>query len=96
MGVKFVKNRGLFRFFTIIFLFSKTILTYDRLSVLFYIFTSVYIAYNIQRKTFNFAYVTRKYIYALELKLNSTPAKALQQILKKEYLRPYQTDKRKK
>jgi hypothetical protein len=39
---------------------------------------------------------TDHYIYALELKLNSTPAKALQQILQKEYLSPYQTDKRKK
>jgi hypothetical protein len=39
---------------------------------------------------------TDHYIYALELKLNSTPAKALQQILQKEYLAPYQTDKRKK
>jgi hypothetical protein len=39
---------------------------------------------------------TDNYIYALELKLNSTPAKALQQILKKEYLSPYQMDKRKK
>jgi hypothetical protein len=39
---------------------------------------------------------TDNYIYALELKLNSTPAKALQQILQKEYLRPYQMDKRKK
>jgi hypothetical protein len=39
---------------------------------------------------------TDKYVYALELKLNSTPAKALQQILLKGYLFPYQTDKRKK
>jgi hypothetical protein len=39
---------------------------------------------------------TDHYIYALELKLNSTPVKALQQILQKEYLSPYQTDKRKK
>ena len=40
--------------------------------------------------------VTEKYIYALELKLNSTPTLALQQILKKEYLLPYQMDKRPK
>jgi hypothetical protein len=32
----------------------------------------------------------------LELKLNSTPAKALQQILKNEYLRPFQADQREK
>lgn len=33
-------------------------------------------------------------IYALELKLNSTPQKALQQIVEKGYLKPYQLDKR--
>lgn len=40
--------------------------------------------------------LTDQYIYALELKLNSTPAKALQQILKNEYLRPFQADQREK
>ncbi len=39
---------------------------------------------------------TSNYIYALELKLNATPQEALDQILKKGYLRPYQADKRKK
>jgi hypothetical protein len=38
--------------------------------------------------------LTEKYIYALELKLNATPKKALKQLLDKGYLRPYQMDTR--
>jgi hypothetical protein len=39
---------------------------------------------------------TARYIYVMELKLNGSAREALQQILQKEYLAPYQTDKRKK
>jgi len=39
---------------------------------------------------------TARYIYVMELKLNGSAQEALQQILQKEYLSPYQTDKRKK
>jgi hypothetical protein len=39
---------------------------------------------------------TTQYIYALELKLNSSALTALNQIFEKEYLRSYQTDARKK
>jgi hypothetical protein len=39
---------------------------------------------------------TTRYIYVMELKLNGSAQEALQQILQKEYLAPYQTDKRKK
>jgi hypothetical protein len=39
---------------------------------------------------------TARYIYVMELKLNGSAQEALQQILQKEYLAPYQTDKRKK
>lgn len=38
---------------------------------------------------------TDQYIYAVELKLNGTAQKALDQIFEKGYLRPYQLDKRK-
>ncbi len=40
--------------------------------------------------------LTDRYIYALELKLDSSPEKALEQIADKGYLRPYQLDKRPK
>ncbi len=39
---------------------------------------------------------TATHIYAIELKLNATAPKALDQILGKGYLQPYQADKRKK
>jgi hypothetical protein len=38
---------------------------------------------------------TTTHIYAIELKLNSTAEKALEQILEKGYLQPYKSDKRK-
>lgn len=40
--------------------------------------------------------LTDQYVFALELKLNGTAKAALDQILEKGYLRPYQVDKRKK
>lgn len=40
--------------------------------------------------------LTEKFIYAIELKLNVTAQNALDQILEKGYLRPYQADSRKK
>ena len=39
---------------------------------------------------------TSTHIYALEFKLDKTAQKAVDQILKKNYLQPYQADKRKK
>ena len=39
---------------------------------------------------------TATHIYAIELKLNATARQALDQVLEKEYLRPYQTDERRK
>ncbi len=39
---------------------------------------------------------TATHIYAIELKLNASSQKALDQIFEKNYLRPYQSDKRKK
>jgi hypothetical protein len=40
--------------------------------------------------------MTRTHIYVLEFKLDSTAQKALDQIMEKDYLRPYQLDPRKK
>jgi hypothetical protein len=39
---------------------------------------------------------TFTHIYVIEFKLNSSAKKAIEQIVKKDYLKPYSTDKRKK
>jgi len=39
---------------------------------------------------------TSAYIYAIELKLNSSAQQALEQIIEKKYLQPFQSDMREK